>query len=236
MSAGDRSMATPVGDSGRRPPARRPPGRGRRLLVGAGRLLLTAAVSGVLAYLVMAYLAQTFRIVGSSMEPALLPGERVLVVKVGGPIARGDIVVFRDPVRGETRIVKRVLAIPGDRVQVRGGEARLLRESARRSSGRAAGLRSAVPVTAGSVLAAAAEPPPADLRPSARPSERRRRERPPESIREGHYFVLGDNRARSRDSRHWGQLAEEAVVGRAVLRVWPPRRFGRIEPGLPGSG
>ena len=231
--SGDRGAgAMPVGASGGKPHR-----RGRRLLVGAGRLLLTAAVSGVLAWLVMAYLAQTFRIVGSSMEPALLPGERVLVVKVGGPIQRGDIVVFRDPVRGESRIVKRVAAIPGDRVQVRGGEVQLLRESARRPAGSAAaGLRTAVAVAAGSASAAAAEPPPDDLLPAVRATERRRRERPPESIREGHYFVLGDNRARSRDSRHWGQLAEEAVVGRAVLRVWPPRRFGRIEPGPSGSG
>ena len=231
MSADGGSTAAPVGRSGRTPP-----GRGRRLLVAAGRLLLTAAVSGVLAWLVMAYLAQTFRIVGSSMEPTLLPGERVLVVKVGGPIGRGDILVFRDPVRGKTRIVKRVVGVPGDRVLVRGSEVEVLDDAAAGAATNGAAGGPGLLAAGLSAEAAAAEPPPDALRPAARKDAPRRPVRPPESVREGHYFVLGDNRGRSRDSRHWGQLPEDAVVGRAVLRVWPPRRFGRIEPVPPGSG
>ena len=51
---------------------------------------------------------------------------------------------------------------------------------------------------------------------------------PPVTVREGHYFVLGDHRNVSNDSRAWGQVPEDLILGKAVLRYWPPQRLGAI--------
>lgn len=193
-------------------------GLGRRFVRAALRFALTGAVAAVLAWVVMAYLVQTFRIVGGSMEPALRAGERVLVLKVGRPAERGEVVVFRDPLRGRNRLVKRVVGVTGDRVRSRDGE--VLRMAV------VDGVSGGGPFGAEGTAAAAerpseaASPDPAGLTPAELARS--------EVIADAHYFVLGDNRARSRDSRHWGPLPAESVVGRAVLRVWPPDRFGRI--------
>ena len=193
-------------------------GLARRFVRAALRFAATGAAAAVLAWVVMAYLVQTFRIVGGSMEPALRAGERVLVLKVGRPAERGEVVVFRDPLRGRNRLVKRVVGVTGDRVRSRDGE--VLRMAV------VDGVSGGGPFGAEGMAAAAerpseaASPDPAGLTPAELARS--------EVIADAHYFVLGDNRARSRDSRHWGPLPAESVVGRAVLRVWPPDRFGRI--------
>jgi signal peptidase I len=125
----------------------------------------------------------TFRVHGSSMETALAPGDLLLVSKLGPSRAwlvpwlpaRGEIVVFRLPQNSALLLVKRVVALPGDRVdpaQLGGGTDHV------------------VPA--------------------------------------GHLFVVGDNRApgASDDSRDWGDLPARAVVGSAVLRLWPLGRAG----------
>lgn len=199
-------------------------GLGRRLVRGVLRFAATGAVAAVLAWVVMAYLVQTFRIVGGSMEPALRAGERVLVLKVGRPAERGEVVVFRDPLRGRNRLVKRVVGVPGDRVRSRDGA--VLEMAAEVDSVFGSGRFGAEGTAAAAERPSAATGPPAASPDSvgSTPTELARSE----VIEDAHYFVLGDNRSRSRDSRHWGPLSADAVVGRAVLRVWPPDRFGRI--------
>ncbi len=194
-------------------------GLGRRFVRAALRFAATGAAAAILAWVVMAYLVQTFRIVGGSMEPALRAGERVLVLKVGRPAERGEVVVFRDPLRGRNRLVKRVVGVPGDRVRSRDGEVLRMAFVDGASRGGPFGAEGTA-AAAERPSAAAASPDPAGLTPAELARS--------EVIADAHYFVLGDNRARSRDSRHWGPLPADSVVGRAVLRVWPPDRFGRI--------
>ncbi len=96
----------------------RSPARGILELIG---IILAAAV---LAYLLQAYLVKPFEIPSGSMEPTLMPGDRVLVnrtaYKFGSP-QRGDIIVFRSPKDPGIDYIKRVIAVGGDTVEIRGG-------------------------------------------------------------------------------------------------------------------
>lgn len=120
--------------------------------------------------LVVRSAVRIYAVPSTSMAPALRPGDRIVVTRffTDSP-ARGDVIVFRHPVNG-AMTVKRVIAIPGDLVESRGGHAQVV------------------------------------------PSQ--------------HLFVMGDNRADSHDSRHWGPLPERLVIGRARLVLW---RFKWIE-------
>jgi len=193
--------------------------RGRRLLVETALLLLTAIV---LAVALRATVAEAFRIPSSSMEPQLHVGDRVVVSRFSYRLhdaRRGDIVVFDcpelagcepEPKRGLVgRAVHTVLeavllrqSSPEEfikRVIGLPGETVEGRDGAVFVDGRRL-VEPYLPV--GSVTSAFG----------------------PEVIEEGHLWVMGDNRSNSADSRVFGQIDAGSVVGRAVLRVWPPWR------------
>lgn len=93
------------------------------LIVAAGiagalffRLLLPLA----LAEGIKTFIAQPFVIPSAAMSPTILPGDRVIASKRSGPPRRGDIVVFRDPTGRQKQLIKRVVALPGDTVDIRG--------------------------------------------------------------------------------------------------------------------
>lgn len=93
----------------------------RRILEYIG--IIIAAI--VLAYVLQAFLIKPFKIPSSSMEPTLVPGDRVLVNRLAyklGDIERGEIIVFRSPEDGSVDFIKRVIAVGGDTVEVRNGE------------------------------------------------------------------------------------------------------------------
>jgi signal peptidase I len=132
----------------------------------------------------------------STMEPALRPGDRVLVDKVRYRMSephRGDVVVFDKPpgAGGSAEVknlIKRVIAVPGDEIEARDGV--VYRNGERLPEPY---LRSGTVTT--------------DIA----------RQRVPE----GRYWVMGDNREVSEDSRLFGPVPESAVLGRALVRVWP---------------
>jgi signal peptidase I len=161
-------------------------------------LILTAVV---VAWLIKTLVVQPFFIPSSSMEPTLVPGDRVLVSKFIYRFTEpdvNDVVVFVAPDQGvvEQDFIKRVVATEGMRVQVDDG--RLLVD----------GEQQAEPF----------------IRPDSPNSNFG-----PLTVPDDHVFVMGDNRANSKDSRFFGPVAENDLVGRAFLIYWPPRRAGQLE-------
>ena len=178
------------------------------------RFFRTAAVAALAAWVFLAYVAQMYRIHGSSMSPTLHSGERVLVNKLGARlslIGRGDVVVFRDPSDSETVMVKRVVGVPGDTVRFLGDDVEVLP-----GPGEDRSIATIAPVA----NASGADAP----GPSEGPG--------PVSVllEPGRYFVIGDNRGGSSDSRHWGAISKEVIIGEAVLRIFPWRRLGLVRP------
>jgi len=165
------------------------------------------------------------------MAPALCPGERILVspilVSPAGMqlfgIARGDVIVFRS--RGAA-LVKRVAALPGERVSFRGEAVVVEPHGDMRWAEPAASFASSSDGACESAPRKAAR-----VRPRGPddPDRKSPREAIPLVLKSGEYFLLGDNQDRSADSRHFGAVSEDAMIGKAVLRLWPFRRFGRVD-------
>lgn len=179
------------------------------------RFLRTAALAAGAAWLCLAYVAQPYRIHGSSMAPTLESGERVLVNKLAAPlslIGRGDIVVFRDPSDASVVMVKRVIAVSGDTVRFLGNDVSVLPALRDRGS-----IDAAVTPVANASATGAPLPPevPGSISVTLDGEE---------------YFLLGDNRGGSSDSRHWGALPRDAIIGEAMLRIFPWGRIGFMNP------
>lgn len=181
----------------------------------------------VFAVFLVTFVVQPFRIPSGSMEPTLRVGDFLLVDKQAyGPsgvldrlllppvrVQRGDLVVFHYPVDPHLHLVKRVVGLPGDRIRLRRGRVlvngqRLSEPYAYYSPSRPNGFRDDFP----SLLEA---DPNVDLRWWI---ELRRTARNAEvTVPPNEYFVLGDNRNDSEDSRYWGFVPRSAIVGRPLL-------------------
>jgi signal peptidase I len=148
----------------------------------------------VLLLIATAFFMRTSPVDGLSMEPRVQAGEIVLINTLAyrfGAVRRGEVIAFRHDAPTAETYIKRVVALPGERVEVREGV----------------------------VLV--------DGRELAEPyvQFRDRRSAPPVLVPPHAFYVLGDNRAESDDSRNWGVLREADIVGKAVVGIWPPRRL-----------
>ena len=164
-------------------------------MLGVAKARTVVSLSAQVALLLLiaaAFFVRTPHVDGMSMEPRVHPGEIVVINTLAyrfRPIRRGDVVAFRHDAPNPETYIKRVVALPGERVAIRDGVVTV------------------------------------DGRAIAEPYVRfrDRRSAPPVVVPPHAYYVLGDNRADSDDSRDWGVLREGDVVGRAVASVWPPR-------------
>jgi signal peptidase I len=197
-AGGDR----PAGPAGVVPaPAPKKPGGGRRWRWVVEWAVVLAVALGV-ALLVRAFVVQTFFIPSASMEPTLQVGDRILVDKLSyklHAVHRGDIVVFGRP-PGETSseniqdLVKRVVGLPRETIW---------------STGQNVYVQG--PDTGGKVVEVPEPVPGTMLGPPIRRF----------TIPANDYYVLGDNRSNSDDSRFWGPIPRSLIVGRVVMRIWP---------------
>jgi signal peptidase I len=158
------------------------------------------SVAVLFCFFLITFVAQAFRVQGTSMLPLLEDSERIIVNKFiyrFHPIQRGDVVVFWYPKDPSVSFIKRVVGVPGDTVELRRG-----------------------------VLFVNEQPVPEEyVRPQFKDDESHARV----SVAKGYYFVLGDHRNSSNDSRSWGEVPEKYIYGKAIFRFWPLPKVGFLQ-------
>jgi signal peptidase I len=164
-------------------------------LLELGETILPAIVIAVLINL---FLAQATRVYGHSMEPNLHTDQRLVVEKVSYHLRqprRGDVVVIRMPERGPELLIKRVIALSGEEIEIREGTVFI--------DGRPLDEPYLDHKTAGTYG--------------------------PLIVPDGYVFVMGDNRGASNDSRVFGPVSLDRIVGRAWLSYWPFESLGLVK-------
>lgn len=152
----------------------------------------------VIALIINVFLAQATQVLGQSMEPNLHTSQRVVVEKVTyrfihGP-RRGDVVVLNVPGQPDM-LIKRVIGLPGETIEVRGGQVYIDGEPIQESWTVNPGGGDYGPLT----------------------------------IPPLHVFVMGDNRSASNDSRSFGPVSVDTIIGRAWFSYWPLKYVGFVE-------
>src|SRR5690606_40055632 len=175
------------------------------------------AIAVILVLVVRNFLFSPFIVDGASMEPNFHTKERVivnlLVYKISEP-SYGDVIVFDVPDEGR-RFIKRIIGLPGDTIEVHGDDVYINDE------------RIDEPYLAESIAESHASNETyngvGDY--FSFPNDNH----PDNVIPEGHYFVMGDNRSDSKDSRAIGYVSEDDIIGRADVVMWPLNKLKLIE-------
>lgn len=157
------------------------------------------------------FVAQFHEVNGNSMLPNFHNHEYVLTDKLTyrfrGP-QRGEIVIFKAPPRPRDEYIKRLIGLPGEKIAIENNKVIIYND------GHPEGfVLDEHYLEDGIVTKGKSAIPPNTIVP----------------IPEGHYLVFGDNREDSSDSRHWGPVKKELVVGRAVMRIWPPTAWSIVK-------
>jgi signal peptidase I len=191
-------------------------------------LVVIVAVALGLALGIQAFLVKPYRIPSESMVPTLDVGQRVLVNRIGNRFADpkvGEVVVFHPPKgsdtdtcgdgdrkqgqacdrptrqRADVNFIKRVVAGPGDTLYVKGGHA--YRNGKREKDGYISGTCNSQDGRGCNFTTPITIPP-------------------------NHWFMMGDNRGESDDSRFWGPVPRGWIIGGAFATYWPPKRIGLL--------
>lgn len=167
-------------------------------------ILKIAAISLAIIMPVRYYLIQPFYVKGASMEPNFYDKEYLIIDEISLRFKepeRGDIIVFKYPKNHSEYFIKRVIGLPGEKVQIKNGfvyiynadnpEGWRLEENYLFEGERTYGLHEETV-----------------------------------ALKQGEYYVLGDNRNASKDSRSFGQVDKKLITGRVLLRGWP---FNRVD-------
>jgi signal peptidase I len=162
-------------------------------------VLRFAFITLVIIIPIRLYIAQPFIVSGDSMVPTFHNGEYLIVDELSyrfDPPRRGDVVIFRFPEDPSKYFIKRIVGLPGETVTVSGGKVFITGKTGTRS-------------------------------PINEPYLKQITNRPVSTkVGADQYFVMGDNRSVSYDSRYWGPVNIKYIRGRAILRLWPLGELG----------
>lgn len=163
------------------------------------RLLVSLIIAFAIITPVRFFIAQPFLVSGGSMEPLLKPKDYLVIDRWSyrqRPPERGEVVVFRFPLDPDQIFVKRIVGLPGETVAIEGGIVRITTHE-------------------GETFV---------LEEPYKTPDRNPEEDQEIALHDDEYFVLGDNRTASADSRAWGPLLERFIIGRAAARLFPLQR------------
>ncbi|HMK93460.1 MAG TPA: signal peptidase I [Thermoleophilia bacterium] len=184
--------------------------RGRSRARQLADYAISIAIAVAAVYAVQALAVKPFRIPTPSMADTVMTGDRVLIDRLSyrfHDVRRGDVVVFTG--HGPIPLLKRVVGVPGDTLSIRDGRlyvngAHAPDSYVRREDGRIEPTLPGPDATAPWTL------------------------RRPYKVPAGAYFMMGDNRTDSGDSRYWGTVRRDEILGRAFFVYWPPGQVGGL--------
>jgi len=145
-----------------------------------------------------------FIVRGASMEPNFHNGDYLMIDEVSYRFSdpeRGEVIVFKNPQNPSQKFIKRIIGLPGEAVQIIGGKVIILKEEKGQTLDESSYLSEFFETPGNLTISLAAD----------------------------EYFVLGDNRFSSFDSRRWGVLPKENILGKVFFRAWPFSALARIE-------
>lgn len=185
-----------------------------------------------LVFLVRATMFEAFMVPSSSMAPTLVPGDRILVTKLGlnaQTFKRGDLVVFRNPIDRQQTFVKRVVGLPGETIEIKNGQVIINGHALEQTPVSGEGQRQVADPSAdnGQTYLERTEDKAYQVHfdhPDARVSVA------PITVAPDAYFVLGDHRDRSLDSREVGNVPHGLMVGRVRCIYYPGDTWNRFGP------
>lgn len=174
-------------------------------------------IAFILAMFIRTFIIQAFKIPTASMRMTLIEGDRILVNKLRygpmvpilsrrlpgyGSVQRGDVIVFKYPEDLKKDYVKRLVGLPGEEIEIRSGDIYIDGNLVKDER-----IKNIQYYNRGDYA----------------------RESQAIKVPEGYFFVLGDNSASSADSRYWGFVSEDYLVGKAEMIYWPLHRMRVIQ-------
>ena len=169
--------------------------RTKKALVFVFEIIKIAVIATVIVVPIRYYLFQPFFVRGESMDPTFKNGDYLIIDEITYRFrepARGEVVVFKFPYDKSQKFIKRVIGLPGETVEIKNGEISIYNQLGIKLLDESEYLPELA--TAGDMTL---------------------------NLLEGEYFVLGDNRFFSFDSRRFGPILINDIIGRAVFRAWP---------------
>ena len=176
----------------------------RKIIAFIWEVAKIVIIAAVIVIPIRYFLFQPFFVRGQSMDPNFENGDYLIIDEISYRFrnpARGEVIVFKSPQDSSQRFIKRIIGLPGETVEIKNGQITISKDGQIQVLDESSYLVSRL-ATSGEVKVSLA------------PNE---------------YFVLGDNRAFSFDSRRFGILPEENIIGRVVFRAWPFVAMAKFE-------
>lgn len=170
----------------------------------------TVVVAAAIFVVVYLFLLQPHQVRGSSMEPNFKDGEYILTDKVSyrfNDPARGDVVIFKAPTNPDVDFIKRIIALPGEKVEIKNNTIFITNTQNPDGFTLSEPYEIMDPIDGGTHL----------------------KEGKIVEVPEDNYLVFGDNRTHSFDSREWGPLPKKSIIGKAWIRYWPLSKISLIK-------